>query len=818
MDIVCSPDATKDGKYEITVTDAGIFLSVWGPAAGGSPVSRTVIQQELAARKCTNFDSDFISTVIREALGIPVLIVSSLPPLPGHYQITETGAGVYLSVWAPAYGGDPVSKAEVIQDLKKRGYTNFDSDFIASVIREAIGTPVQVVSMLPPINGHYQITATDTGVYLSVWAPANGGEPVSKFAVIQDLIARKCTNFDRDFIGTVIREALGVPVQVVNSMPPLDGHYQITATDVGVYLSVWAPAYGGQPVSKTTVIQDLIARNCTNFDSDFISTVIHEAIGSPVQVVGSLPAVKGHFQITATDAGVYLSVWAPANGGAPVSRAAVIQELTQRNFVNYDSDFIAKVIKEAIGAPVLIVNSFSSTPKPTQSIRVKVALDRLEARIDVSRSPESPPITLVQLWDELQAAGVIYGIDEAVLESLVEAGYGSNIVCARGIPPSNGEDAYLKYHVDPDSQGRPVELEDGRVDFKEINSFLTVEEGQLLVEKIPATQGVLGMDVFGAKISPRPGRDIRMPVGKNVVNVDDWRLYAAIDGHLNVFLDKRINVIPVIIIDGDVDYATGNIEFKGSVIVKGSVQPDFTVKAGGNVEVWGTISGGMVEAANIIVRKGIQGMNRGVIKARERLVANFIENATVYADQDVIVNDAILNSSVFAGMRVMVEGRRGLVRGGRISAGEVIRASTVGNQSGVNTELEVSANPFLKEELLSLSKEIKKAEVQYEELKLSVSYIRTQGTEQLSKEKRERYQKHETDYNALTERLEEMRQRVTNIEELLNALKPGRIRISGLIYPGAKVSIGSLTKVLNQPLQFISFYALGGEIKFSSLR
>ncbi len=630
-------------------------------------------------------------------------------------------------------------------------------------------------------------------------------------------MSRNCTNFDADFIATVIREALGTPVQVVSLLTPLDGRYQITATDAGVYLSVWAPAYGGEPVRKAAVIQDLMSRNCTNFDADFIATVIREAIGSPVQIVGYLPPVDGHYQITATDAGVYLSIWAPANGGAPVARSAVIQELARRNFVNYDRDFIARVIKEAIGSPVLIVNSFSSA-QPVQNVRVKVGLDHLEARVDVTRSPDAPAVTVTQLMDELKAAGVVYGIDEAVLETLAQAGSGANVVCARGTAACNGEDAQLKYHIDPDSQGRPVEMEDGRVDFKEINSFLCVQEGQLLVEKVPATPGTPGMDVFGSPIPPRAGRDRRLPVGKNVVNVDDWRLYAAIDGHLNIFLDKRINVIPIIVIDGDVDYATGNIEFKGSVIVRGSVQPDFVVKAGCNLEVYGTISGGMVEATNIIIRKGIQGMNRSIIKARERLVANFIENATVYADQDVIVNDAILNSSVFAGMRVMVEGRRGLVRGGRISAGEVIRASTVGNQSGVNTELEVSVNPFLKEELLSLRKEIKKSEALYEELKLSVSYIRSQGADQLSREKRERYQKHEADYHALTERLEEMRQRAAGIEELLNTLKPGRIRISGFIYPGTKVALGSLTKVLSQPLQFISFYAQGGEIKFSSLR
>jgi hypothetical protein len=63
-----------------------------------------------------------------------------------------------------------------------------------------------------------------------------------------------------------------------------------------------------------------------------------------------------------------------------------------------------------------------------------------------------------------------------------------------------------------------------------------------------------------------------------------------------------------------------------------------------------------------------------------------------------------------------------------------------------------------------------------------------------------------------------MRQRIANIECILNAAKPGRVRVSGYIHPGTRVSIGALTKSLNDSLQFISFYVVDGELRFSSLR
>lgn len=742
-----------------------------------------------------------------------------VPPLTqdGRYEITATDSGVYLSVWSPTNTGSLVKKSAIIQELINRNFTEFESDFISVVIREAIGQPVKIMNSLPSQDGRYEITATDAGVYLSVWSPISNGSPVKKSAIIQELNNRNFTEFESDFISVVIREAIGQPVQIMNSLSSEDGRYEITATDAGVYLSVWSPSSTGSPVKKTAIVQDLTNRNFTEFESDFISIVIKEAIGRPIQIINSLPSQDGRYEIAATDAGVYLSVWSPINAGAPIKKNVIIQDLTNRNFLDFESDFISIVIKEAIGKPIRIINSVPSLQKE-QNIRVRVQRDRLEARIDITTTVDAPTITMPQLLDKLKSAGVVYGIDEGALELLTRTRSDISVVCATGMSPRNGDKAYLQYHVDIDSQGCPVEMEDGRVDFKDINLFLCVKEGQLLVEKIPATLGTPGTDVFGLPIPSKPGKDIKLPVGHNVINVEEWRLYSAIDGQLHVFRDKRINVLPVIEIDGDVDYSTGNIDFKGSVIVHGSVQPDFYVKAGGNVEICGTISGGIVEANNIIVRMGIQGMNRSVIKARERLVTNFIENASVYADQEVMVSDVVLNSSIFAGIRVIVEGRRGLIRGGRVSAGEEIRAFTIGNRANITTDIEVSVNPFLKEELQNLRRESSKAETLYEELKLSLAYIQGQGIERLNAERRERYIKNEAECNALPNRLEEMRQRIIVIEELLSSLKPGRIRVHGIIYPGVRVFIGTSTKILNDPVQYSSLHAHGGEIQFSSLR
>ena len=81
---------------------------------------------------------------------------------------------------------------------------------------------------------------------------------------------------------------------------------------------------------------------------------------------------------------------------------------------------------------------------------------------------------------------------------------------------------------------------------------------------------------------------------------------------------KRINiaVYPISNIDSDIDYHTGNIDFNGDVVISGSVQPQFSVKATGTISI-----GGYVEPGEYISAGGDILVKRGVVGANTELVA-----------------------------------------------------------------------------------------------------------------------------------------------------------------------------------------------------
>jgi len=152
-----------------------------------------------------------------------------------------------------------------------------------------------------------------------------------------------------------------------------------------------------------------------------------------------------------------------------------------------------------------------------------------------------------------------------------------------------------------------------------------VNKGDTLVLKIPFTKGIDGFDVFGHIIKATPGRDIKLPTGKNtVLSADGLKLLADKDGVIS-FSDSNVDILDIITIDGNVDFSTGNISHKGDVFIKGDVLPDFKVIAGGDIKIGGVVEGAYIESekGSVIIHSGVLGkVRRGLrrIKTLEHLL------------------------------------------------------------------------------------------------------------------------------------------------------------------------------------------------------
>ncbi len=464
----------------------------------------------------------------------------------------------------------------------------------------------------------------------------------------------------------------------------------------------------------------------------------------------------------------------------------------------------------------MTVESITKEELIEPEIKVLVSRDRMEASVEIIAPAGSRPLEIEEIIEKINKSGVVFGLNHDLVQRAYKSP-GISVICAKGQEAVNGTNAQIIYHIDMEKKGRPEEDEDGNVDFKNLNLFIMVQEGDLLAEKIPSTPGTSGTDVLGNILGAKPGKEIPLPIGKNVHVIDGLKLVSMISGQAAI-VNNKINVVPVIEIKEDVDVSTGNIEFVGDVIVRGSVQPGFVVKAGGNIEIFGTISGGTVEGNNVTIKMGIQGMHRGYVKAKGNIVTKFIENAIVHADVDIFISDVVLNSRISAGKKILVEGKKGLIVGGKVMAGEEIRAKVVGTHMATNTTLEVGVNPTLREEYQNIRVEIKKVDTNLETTQKALNILKAIDQNLLPPEKREMLLKLTKAQFHLVGQGEMMRNRMNVIQSEFENLLGGRIKVSDVIYPGVKVVVGTVIKPITEMLKFTCLYAEDGEIKIGTYK
>ena len=89
----------------------------------------------------------------------------------------------------------------------------------------------------------------------------------------------------------------------------------------------------------------------------------------------------------------------------------------------------------------------------------------------------------------------------------------------------------------------------------------------------------------------------------------------------------------------------------------------------------GMVSAANVEGANIFIKGGVRGMNRGFIKARGDFHASFAENADIEAGGDIFIQDVAMHSTIRAGHHLIMDEGKGQITGGNLAAGEEIRAA-----------------------------------------------------------------------------------------------------------------------------------------------
>ena len=325
-------------------------------------------------------------------------------------------------------------------------------------------------------------------------------------------------------------------------------------------------------------------------------------------------------------------------------------------------------------------------------VKALVSHDRCSAKISLYPGINSSRVLSDE--DIIEILKERYGIDPMFIKGDVLAQYGDfyrkgfiveKIPAVESVPVIDGKDAVIQILFEKPSQ-KPKLLKNGKADYKSFTKFIMVKEGDLLIKRTPPTQGSKGFDITGAEILPIQGKDMVYEALDGVfVNDDRTEYRAKTSGHV-VASAGMVSVLPLLHINGNVDYRTGNINFEGAVHVSKDVLTGFSINAD-DIIVEGIDEDAILNARNVVnIKTGIKGLgNKGYVKAGVDVVTGYAENAKISAKSSIEIKKYCFNS-ILAADKILSTTKNSIVTGGVLRGFSLVHLQNAGSK-GTNDML-----------------------------------------------------------------------------------------------------------------------------------
>lgn len=526
---------------------------------------------------------------------------------------------------------------------------------------------------------------------------------------------------------------------------------------------------------------------------------------------------NGYFQLFYKTGGTYIRLIPPEDGGEALSLDELRRYLKEREIACHVGDLRDALGEEFTSDKIVRLNNESMRPCK-ESYSLKISSDKMTATARFyAPSPGAKMLTAGDLIEGLQAKKIQHGICQENIEKFFEErSYCQDIVVAQGDPCEMGVQGRIEYMFPTDRKAKPTLRKDGSVDFHKLNTICPCKKDELLAKVIPAVYGKKGINVFGEMVRPPTVKEAKLRFGKNIsASEDRLEIYAQVDGHV-ALINGEVSVSNILELE-NVGVSTGDIEYDGSIKIRGNVFSGYSVKATGDIEIKGVVEGAVVESGgNISIAQGMNGMSKGVLQAGGYVISKYLENVHVSAGTYVMA-EAVLHSQVYAGTEVLVTGKKGFITGGKVMASGRIAVKTLGSPMGASTVVTVGVNPEVKKRqallLLEMQERRKQigniepvllAVVQKKHLNISVSDEKMQHIRRLAIFREDKKRELEKIYAELDE-----------LEEILMESENPSVEVEDAIYPGTKICIQDASMVVKTILKYCRFILSEGEVKMT---
>lgn len=361
---------------------------------------------------------------------------------------------------------------------------------------------------------------------------------------------------------------------------------------------------------------------------------------------------------------------------------------------------------------------------------VEVASDGLSAFLKLTAAKGGQPPKLEDIQQAVKEAGVVFGLDQAVLQQACNSTVDKRVQIAAAQPPVDGEATRFELLVEDTRNRQPKVDENGLIDYHELGDIPTVKAGQALMRRHPPTKGSDGHDVRGQLLHATPGLDepFDTPLHGVALAKDDANLLVAAEPGQPVHTRCGVNVEKVLDLKS-VNMATGNIHFTGTVEINGDVAPGMKVEASGDIIVKGMVEGAKLDAkGSVKVEGGV--ISHATVNAGVSVEAKFVENSTINAGTAIVIETMALHSDLQALNQVLVgseTAKRSRLIGGSTRATMLVRTPTLGATAGGVTKIQVGVNPAFHARYQDLEKEIELKQAEADKLEKVMHHLEQHG-------------------------------------------------------------------------------------------
>ncbi len=451
---------------------------------------------------------------------------------------------------------------------------------------------------------------------------------------------------------------------------------------------------------------------------------------------------------------------------------------------------------------------------------ITVTKDKLKAYYTVYPTKLKRIPSVKDIEETLHSYRIITGVGEKrILEQLgginINTPKVTRLLVAEGREPVSGHEEYYLPLVSVEKKAGEI-LSDGRINFKETGSIIQVYKDQEILKKIPAVKPSDGFNVYGDKAPAEIVEHNGFKKGPNIVQSgkDELIYCSAIDGCMEI-VKKVVSVLEIVVINGDVNYDTGNIKFNGSVRINGSVLPGFSVVASGDVIIEKNVDDAYIEAdGDIIVKMGAVGKESVKLVSNGKVTAKYLLNARVEAADEIIVEDSIINCNVFSNNKISVVAKHGKIIGGVTTALYDIIVNVTGAINETETVLNVGRNLYIEKELDEVRLEINKWREAVTEVmrKMKVSFgeaVFENPKDFISRLPSVKKRNCLLLLKELSDSNRELKRLTENAKEIQGKLKlerePG-ITIKNKAYPGTVINVKKSIKKIDKVFENVKFY------------